>query len=283
VGVFDRFERRLERLVEGAFGRVFKGEAVPADIAHALQREADDRRVVVGAGRMIAPNAFVVVLGDHDHERLMPYAEPLGEAFAEMLEDHAKLAGYSLAGPVQVELQHDPALDTGRFQVRSVPGTAAGVVRPGPSRSPAQPPPPPSAPSAPPAPTMVAPSIAPPPMAPRRPPPPHHRIVITSSSVANPGNRSAGTPPDLGEERSVPLLSPVTVLGRSAGADVQLADPGVSRRHAELHLTGDAVRLLDAGSTNGTTVNGEQVTARQLRSGDRIQIGSTVLIYRAMD
>ena len=32
MGVFDRFERRLERLVEGAFGRVFKGEAVPADI-----------------------------------------------------------------------------------------------------------------------------------------------------------------------------------------------------------------------------------------------------------
>lgn len=259
MGVFDRFERRLERLVEGAFGRVFKGEAAPADIAHALQRESDDRKVVVGPGRVIAPNAFVVVLGDHDHGRLAPYQGPLAEAFAEMLQDHAQEEGYSLAGPVRVQLEHDPVLDTGRFQIRSDPAAVpAGAAR--------------TAPQAHGGVITGDPPAPPPPALPR------HRVVITAG-----GSVEAGTPPAGGREVSVPLVAPVTVIGRSAGADVRLVDPGVSRRHAELHLTADVVRLVDAGSTNGTTVNGEAVSARQLRSGDRIQVGSTVLVYRSTD
>lgn len=255
MGVFDRFERRLERLVEGAFGRVFKGEAVPADIAHALQRETDDRRVVVGPGRVIAPNAFVVVLGDHDHGRLGPYAEPLGAAFAEMLADHAQQEGYSFAGPVRVQLEHDPALDTGRYQIRSDPAGAS--------------------PAAPPAAQPQGGTID---KVPGPPAPIRHRVVVTAGSSA-----AEGTQAGRGEEVTVALVAPVTVIGRSAGADVQLVDPGVSRRHAELHLTGGAVRVVDAGSTNGTTVNGESVSTRQLRSGDHIQVGSTVLVYRAAD
>lgn len=273
MGVFDRFERRLERLVEGAFGRVFKGEAVPADIAHALQRETDERRVVVGPGRVIAPNDFVVALGDHDHDRLGPYAEPLGAAFAEMLAEHGREAGYSFAGPLRITLQHDPALDTGRFQIRSdpaapAPQTAAAAAAPSsPSGQPAAGGPP----------TMAVP---PPtgPVAEPRPTPARHRIVVTRQG---PADHSGPAGEDA--ERTVVITAPVTVLGRSAGADVQLTDPGVSRRHAELHLTGDTVRLLDADSTNGTTVNGDPVTTRQLRSGDRIQVGNSVLIYRTAD
>lgn len=278
MGVFDRFERRLERLVEGAFGRVFKGEAVPADIAHALQRETDDRKVVVGAGRVIAPNSFVVALGDHDHERLGPYAEPLGEAFAEMLADHGRAAGYYFAGPLRITLAHDPALDTGRFHVSSDPaGRSAMSSEVSSEVSSAAPPngPPPVSPGGPP--TMVVPT----PTAAPAPPGPvlfRHRIVVTNQGAA-----AAAGDARQDAERVVELKAPVTVLGRSAGADVQLTDPGVSRRHAELHLTGDTVRLLDAGSTNGTTVNGESVQARHLRNGDRIQLGNSVLIYRAED
>ena len=255
MGVFDRFERRLERLVEGAFGRVFKGEAAPVDIARALQRETDDRKVIVGPRQVIAPNEFVVAVGDHDHTRLGPYSQPLSEAFAEMLHAHAKQAGYSFAGPVRVELEHDPALDTGRFSVRSDPASARGPA--GPPGSPAE--------------AAALPPVAAPPNQ------PVHRLMIASTAPdANGKVRSEG-------QQNVPLVSPVTVLGRGADADVHLADPGVSRRHAELHLRGNRVRLLDAGSTNGTTVNGTSVREHELRSGDRIQVGNTVLVYRATD
>jgi pSer/pThr/pTyr-binding forkhead associated (FHA) protein len=106
---------------------------------------------------------------------------------------------------------------------------------------------------------------------------PRHRLVITSNGSTPAGSAGAG------RERSVPLTAPVTVIGRSATADLRLDDPGVSRRHAEVQLQGDVVRVVDVGSTNGTSVNGEQVGAKQLASGDRIQVGSTVLVYRSAD
>lgn len=270
MGVFDRFERRLERLVEGTFAKVFKDEAQPADIAHALQRETDDRRVIVGPGHLIAPNAFVVELGDHDNERLSPYAEPLGEALAEMVQEHGREQGYSFVGPVQVRLEHDPKLDTGRFQVRSEPAAAVARADGGRTARPA----PPTAAMAVPDDQLMPDDVAPAPSPPAR----RHRVVVVSQGAAPVGSRGAH-----GEEVSVPLTSPVTIIGRSASADLHLDDPGVSRRHAELQVTGDVVRLVDVGSTNGTTVNGEQVGATTLHEGDRIQVGGTVLVYRSDD
>ena len=70
MGVLDRFERRLEGLVSGAFARAFKSEVQPIEIAGALQRECDDRAAIVSRGRTMVPNDFVVELGPHDHERL---------------------------------------------------------------------------------------------------------------------------------------------------------------------------------------------------------------------
>ena len=73
--------------------------------------------------------------------------------------------------------------------------------------------------------------------------------------------------------------SPVTVLGRGAEADVVVDDSGVSRRHAEIHIEGDRVRVIDLGSTNGTRVNGTTVTTSWLHPGDRIDMGSSVLVF----
>ena len=49
MGVLQRFERRLEGMVGLAFARMFKGKVHPAEIAKALQREADEQRSVLGA------------------------------------------------------------------------------------------------------------------------------------------------------------------------------------------------------------------------------------------
>jgi len=58
-------------------------------------------------------------------------------------------------------------------------------------------------------------------------------------------------------------------------------DDGVSRRHAEVRQEGESVYLVDMGSTNGTILNGELLTANQparLMHGDRIRIGERVEI-----
>lgn len=65
------------------------------------------------------------------------------------------------------------------------------------------------------------------------------------------------------------------VLGSSADCDVQLDEPGVSSRHAEIRLLdGRSLQLKDLGSGTGTLLNGEPVTETLLGSGDEIRIGT---------
>jgi pSer/pThr/pTyr-binding forkhead associated (FHA) protein len=72
---------------------------------------------------------------------------------------------------------------------------------------------------------------------------------------------------------------PVTI-GRSKDCDIQLADPNVSRRHAEVRQEGAAYWVIDLGSTNGLEVNGRRQKRAKLRQGDKITLGSTELVFR---
>lgn len=119
MGVLQRFERRIEEMVNRPFARAFKAEVQPVEIASALQRECDDRAAIVARGRTMVPNAFTVDLGAHDHERLNVYAEALAQELAAMVREHAEEQGYVFIGPVTVDFERDDDLSTGRFQVRS--------------------------------------------------------------------------------------------------------------------------------------------------------------------
>ena len=82
--------------------------------------------------------------------------------------------------------------------------------------------------------------------------------------------------------RRAPLHGGETVIGRNPASQVCLDVPGVSRSHARILIDGDAARLTDLGSKNGTTVNERAVTAEVvLRDGDRIGFGSVVGVYRS--
>jgi Nif-specific regulatory protein len=85
------------------------------------------------------------------------------------------------------------------------------------------------------------------------------------------------TGPRSGSE--IPLAEGEVLLGRDDGAGIALPDPGVSRQHARLVKDGDGWSLLDLGSLNGTFVNGVPIRERRLRSGDRIAIGASLLLF----
>jgi hypothetical protein len=119
MGVLQRFERRIEEMINRPFAKAFKAEVQPVEVASALQRECDDRAAIVARGRTMVPNAFTVTLSPHDFERLEVYQEALSGELADMVREHAEEQRYAFIGPVTVEFDRDEELSTGRFQVRS--------------------------------------------------------------------------------------------------------------------------------------------------------------------
>lgn len=70
------------------------------------------------------------------------------------------------------------------------------------------------------------------------------------------------------------------VIGRLSGSEIEIEDPGASRRHAEIRRDGEDFLVIDLGSTNGTLLNDSPVTEATLEDGDKITIGRTVLEFR---
>ncbi|MEZ6111382.1 MAG: ATP-binding protein [Pirellulaceae bacterium] len=75
------------------------------------------------------------------------------------------------------------------------------------------------------------------------------------------------------------LNRPRIELGRDSANAIQLHDTEVSRRHAEILQDGDECVIADLGSSNGTFVNNKRVTEHRLASGDRVQVGRTMMIF----
>lgn len=76
------------------------------------------------------------------------------------------------------------------------------------------------------------------------------------------------------------LSAAVQKIGREASSEIQLFDSEASRSHAEVRISDDGkCELVDLGSSNGTRINGKRVVQHALASGDRIEIGTTLLIF----
>jgi hypothetical protein len=119
VGLLDRFEDRLDRIVNGAFARAFKSEVQPVELAAALQKEMDDRAAIVARGRTVTPNVFTIDLSPHDDERLSVYRSALQGELATVVTEYAAEQSYALLGPAEVTLALDDSLETGIFRVHS--------------------------------------------------------------------------------------------------------------------------------------------------------------------
>jgi hypothetical protein len=278
VGVLQRFERRLEGMVGLAFARIFKGKVHPAEIAKALQREADEQRSVLGEGRVLAPNVYVVTLGRTDFEHLGQWSDQLAEELADMVAEHIDGEGYQVFDKVTVRLERDTDLPTGVFEVSS---HVADPARPSSREELAVDAPPRGAP-----PLNGHPPLPPLPALP--PLPPLRGRVATDTGKQGPSFVGrAGSRPGIthvlvvdGPGTRHELSTGRNVIGRGTEADIRLPDTGVSRKHVDVVLDGGTATVEDLGSTNGTLVNGRRVSRQALADGDVIRIGHSVLVYR---
>jgi hypothetical protein len=224
----------------------------PVEILNAMQREAEAHKAILAGGRTLVPNRYVIDLSPYDHSRLAPYAAALAQELAQSQAEFIGEQGWTVYGDVIVEIERGEGLDTGMFRVTaevytggSEPAPVPVAYDPGPGYAPYG---------------QQQGGYG-------QPAPPMGGPGRNARLVSNDG-------------RTYPLSVGSTVIGRGDQANLRLPDVGISRRHARLDFDGGQVVLTDLGSTNGTSVNGQRVSAVALNPGDMIQIGTTTLTFR---
>ena len=250
MSVLRNLESKLAGLVEGTFSRAFKSEVRPVEIARKLAREMEQHKVT-SLSRTYAPSEYVVWLSPRDREQFEGYEGELRRELSGYLLEHARRERIALLTRPQISFETDDALRLGEF------GIQARLVRSAEEDD------------------SDAPSQG-----------DHGHTMVYSASnrisdqLAEPDPRRPSARLRVDGRTSV-IGGRGAVLGRSREADVQVDDPNVSRKHAEVRPSGASWTVRDLGSTNGVKVNGRRIQgAQSLRDGDTITIGTSDIVFQ---
>jgi hypothetical protein len=251
--VLRAIEQKIEALFEGVFGRAFRTNVQPVELARKLAKEMDDHRTV-SVSRVYVPNEYTIYLSTADHEQFTSYENSLVSELEEYLAEHARRESYALLTPPRVLLEVDADLDLGEF------GIATRMVQPRGARKDE------------PAKEQI-----------------EHQGEPGATMIYKPRTPAAENAPPAEVDREVARLSwdgqelkvqkRRVLLGRSRECDIQVEDPNVSRRHAELRQEGPSYWIVDLDSTNGVEVNGKRVKRAKLEPGDSFTVGSTEITF----
>ena len=254
ISVLRNLESRIEGLVEGVFSRAFSSEVQPVELARKLAKEMDAHKTA-SIERVYVPNEYTVFLSKPDRSKLEGYERSLEQELSGYLLEHARRRSYDLLTRPTVSFSTDERLRLGEF------GIQARLVKPplregdGPSQGEEGH-------------TMVYSAVRERDRGrPKRPEEAVGALVFTRAVVSL-------------DDRRYVLDGPRATIGRSKSVECVLADPNVSRRHAELRRseTGDW-QIVDLGSTNGVKVNGRRVPATRLSPGDEVTLGTTTFLF----
>ena len=260
MSVLRSLETKIADLVEGTFGRVFRSEVRPVELARGLAKEMDQHRTV-SVSRTYVPNEYVVWLSPEDRQRFDGVEHEIGDELGAYLLEHARREKLALVSRPEVTFQTDDALNLGEFgiQARLVRTHEEEPAHGGHGgRGSARP-------------------------EPRAEQGDHGHTMVYSTSQriqedldgSRSGREPVGRPMILAEGKRMLVGRSGAVLGRSRECDITLNDPNVSRRHAEIRPGGGSWVVEDLGSTNGVKVNGRRINGpTELESGDRLALGT---------
>lgn len=240
-------ESKLAGLVEGTFGRLFRSEVTPAELARGLAREMEQTRRE-GVDRVWAAPHYDVFLSPADYRKLAPSEAELSAELSNSLLLHAREQRLALSRAPVVTLRRGDELGTGRYGVRATHADRDPAPRVEPART--ERPPRAAAPAERDVPRRATPERAAP-------------LVLVHQSGRDAVPSGGGT------------------VGRSRDCDIVIASAEVSREHAEIRPEDGGWIVFDLGSTNGVRVNGEPVggvgAGHPLRAGDRLNLGTVVV------
>lgn len=292
MAVLADLERLFERVFERPTARLFRQRLAEVQVVRRVERAMERARSGHGT-RTAVPARYRVRLHPTDLQALAGEAGP--EALAGRLADaalaFARAHGYHLPGRPTISLVADPAVDRGTVEVDAVSQAGPALA--------AERPPVPDVPVLAPRPTddsieplaragdavMPAAALVLEPATPR--PAGGIRGDSTETLVFR---RPAPEPVHAllrvvardGAERVVEVDGTPLTVGRATDNGVVLADGRVSRHHARLQSRRGTLVFTDLGSTNGSRVNGIRVDECALGTGDRVQVGDTLLLVEQL-
>jgi hypothetical protein len=253
MNLLKSVESTIANLVEGTFGRVFRTEVRPIELARKLTREMDAHRTV-SVSRTYVPNEYAIWLSPDDRRRYEGVEQEVAGELAAYLLEHARREDLILASPPTISFHTDDRLSLGEF------GIQARLVRP-------------DAPAA-----EDQPSAEPEKHG-------HTMIYSTSARISGaladaPGRRRGPRALLVVDGRRMLVPPSGGTIGRSRDCEIVLHDTGVSRRHASVLPNDGGWTIEDLGSTNGVTLNGRRLHgSAQLEPGDVIELGATAITF----
>jgi hypothetical protein len=243
MSVLRNLEEKLAGLVEGTFGRVFRSQVRPLEIARKLAREMDEHKTV-SVSRTYVPNEYAVWLSPEDREKFEGVEHEVIDELSAYLLEHARRERLALIGRPQIEFHTDDRLQLGEF------GIQARLVRAEAEHDEAS-------------------------------QGDHGQTMVYSTAgraqeqLHEARSARTGRAVVVAEGKRMPVGPGGAVIGRSRECDIVLADSNVSRRHAEIRPSGgDGWTIADLGSTNGVKVNGRTIGNAPLHAGDEITVGT---------
>ena len=268
-------EATLASLVEGAFGRLFRSEVRPMEIARKLAREMDEHRTT-SVSRVYAPNEYAVWLSPGGSRSLRRCRGRADRRFcAYLLSTLAARISRWPPTPASPSTPTTPCHSASSASRRgwyapTAPAMAMATSTTTPAKvgrgnSP-----------------LAAIGLS------RRRPAPRGRALGRRSTAPPPACASRSNRPAPAAPRALLLVGgrrlvvapEGAVIGRGRDCDVVLDDAGISRRHAHIRPTAHGWTIEDLRSTNGVLLNGEQLRGSQpLQIGDRIELGSTEVVF----
>jgi hypothetical protein len=249
MSVLRNLESKIAGLVEGTFSRAFRSEVRPVEIARKLAREMEEHKST-SVSRTYVPNEYRVFLSPRDRERFAAYESALAAELGGHLLEYARRERLALLARPIIEFETDDRLGLGEFGIQTRVVEPADMAEPSPAREESS------------------------------------RTMIYSNAgrVAEPLEERARVREQnaflFSDGKRIVVGSEGVTLGRSRQCDVVLQDPNVSRQHAEIRPRGGSWVLTDLGSTNGSAINGRQISGPEvLKPGDEIELGTSLLTF----
>jgi len=262
MGPLAAVERFLERLFERQTARIFKTTIRPIQVQRRVERAMEADRIRDGS-RTHVPHRLTVRLAPADMTAVRASAPNLAADLADGALAFARAHGYILADRPEIRLAVDPALALGDVAVVADATTSGGA-------SPRD--------------AAALPGASGLDGAGGDAAAPGHDGTAVFVLPTNDGPRATLT--EIRPDRTTRTIEfdgrPLT-MGRASDNGIVLRDARASRHHARIDSRRGSLVLTDVGSTNGSFVNDRRVDSVALGPGDRIRLGTTVIVVEALD